>query len=172
MSTWFGSTWSTVGFVMLSTTATYASAVVSVRLAGRRTLAQMSAFDAVITIALGSIVATTAVSAATSYAEGMTAVVTLLVLQVALAWARRRWPALQPVVEARAEVVADRGRMSLPHGLTTSQMTGDELRARLRQSGHADPPPAGIVVLEADGKVSVLADEEQAAAVRDLLGRR
>ncbi|QYG94064.1 hypothetical protein HC251_17540 [Iamia sp. SCSIO 61187] len=171
MSTWFGSTWGTVGFIVLSTTATYASAVACVRLAGRRTVAQMSAFDAVITIALGSIVATTAVSATTSYVEGMTALVTLLVLQVVLAWARRRWPALHHAVEAGAEVVADRGRISLPRGLTTSQMSGEELRARLRQSGHAAPPPAGIVLLEADGKVSVLADEAEAAAVRDLLGR-
>ena len=172
MSTWFGSTWSTVGFIVVSTMATYASAVVCVRLAGRRTVAQMSAFDAVITIALGSIVATTAVSAQTSYAEGLTALVTLLVLQVVLAWARRRWPALQRMVEARPEVVADRGRLSLPQGLTTSQMTGDELRARLRQDGHADPPPRGIVVLEADGKVSVIAEEGEADAVRDHLSDR
>lgn len=169
MGTWFGSTWSTVGFIMLSTAATYASAVVCVRIAGRRTVAQMSAFDAVITIALGSLVATTAVSSETSYPEGMAALVTLLVLQVLLAWARRRWPTLQRLVEAAPEVVADGDHLHLPRGLTTSQMTEDELRAKLRQHGLAAPPPGGIVVLEADGKVSVLTGADEAGIARRLL---
>ncbi len=55
MKEWFVASWDVVGFVVLSTVAMYLSVLIGVRIAGRRTLAQLSAFDAVVTIALGSI---------------------------------------------------------------------------------------------------------------------
>jgi hypothetical protein len=45
--------------------AVYVSVFVAVRLAGRRTVSQMSAFDFVVTIAVGSLVATTILSSET-----------------------------------------------------------------------------------------------------------
>ncbi len=49
------------------------SALLGVRLAGRRTLAQISAFDAIVTIAIGTLVSSTAVSSTRTYLEGVTA---------------------------------------------------------------------------------------------------
>ncbi|WCO68830.1 DUF421 domain-containing protein [Iamia majanohamensis] len=165
METWFGAAWTTIGFVAGGTLAIYASTVVAVRLAGRRTVAQMSAYDAVVTIALGSVLATTAVSKDVSYAVGATAIVTLLVLQVGLAFVRRRFPRLRRLLEFAPEVVVEDGEVHLPTGPSTSQMTLDELRSQLRKQGVVDESSPALVLLEPDGRISVLSDADPAAAL-------
>lgn len=148
--------WSAVGTVVISTVAIYLTAVVSIRLVGRRTVAQLSAFDVVVTIALGSVVATTAVSSSTSYAEGAAALVTLLALQVTVAWARRRFARLRRLLEFAPEVVVSSGTIDLPRSLWRSQLTEDELWSQLRQRGIFDTESVVLAVLEPSGQLSVL----------------
>lgn len=151
-----GSSWDVIGTVALSTLAIYVTAVVTVRLAGRRTVAQLSAFDAVVTIALGSVIATTAVSGTTSYVEGATAFVVLLALQVSVAWLRRRSPLLRRLLEFEPEIVVRDGEGRLPRGPWTSQLTEDELWSRLRQQGVFHPEEVTLAVLEPNGALSVV----------------
>lgn len=166
MSTWFGSSAATIGFVVASTAAAYLTTVVCVRLAGRRTVAQMSAFDAVVTVALGSLLATTAVSAEVSYLEGSAALATLLVLQVLVAGLRQRSGTARRALGFAPEVLSDRGRIDLPRGPSSSQMTIDELRSELRKKGLAEPSSVALVLLEPDGTVSVLTGDADLEAVR------
>ncbi len=150
------SIFSAIGTVVLSTVAIYLTAVVSIQLAGRRTVAQLSAFDVVVTIALGSVVATTAVSSSTSYPEGAAALLTLLALQVAVAWARRRFARLRRLLEFEPEVVVSAGKIDLPSSLWRSQLTEDELWSQLRQQGVFDTDAVVLAVLEPSGQLSVI----------------
>lgn len=163
-----GASWYMVGVVVATTTATYLTAIAMVRLAGRRTVAQLSAFDAVVTIALGSLLATTAVSDSTTYLEGATAFATLLLLQVIVAWARRRVGALRRLLEFEPEIVVRNGDTELPGGLGTSQLSDAELRSLLREKGFFDTSDVVLAVLEPTGSLSVqrLGDE------RALIDRR
>jgi uncharacterized membrane protein YcaP (DUF421 family) len=155
MAQWFGASWSTVGFVVASTLAMYVTLLVAIRIAGRRTVAQLSAFDVIITVALGSLLASTVVSAEPSYAQATTAVVTLLVLQVVVAALRRRSEVARRLLEFEPEVVVRDGEIRLPTGLMTSQLSEGELRSRLRQHGTFDDEPLALVVLEPSGRISV-----------------
>ncbi len=155
MEQWFGSTWTTIGYVILSTVAIYLSAVVAIRLAGRRTLAELSAFDVVVTIALGTLVSSTAVSAEPSYAQGLAALITLLGLQVGIGALRRRFPGLQRLLDFKPETVVEDGRLSLPRGPLTSQLTEQELWSKLRQAGVFELGNVSLVVLEPTGGISI-----------------
>ena len=155
MAEWFGSTWPRVGFVAISTAATYLSVVFAIRLAGRRTLARMSAFDVVVTIALGSMLATTALSSDPSYAEGMTAVATMLVLQVLVGMLRRHSPFLRRLFDFGPLVIVRDGEADLSSSLTGHQLTETELRSALREHGVFDVGDAALVILEPDGSFSV-----------------
>jgi uncharacterized membrane protein YcaP (DUF421 family) len=155
MDEWLGASWRTVGYVVVATVATYLSTIVAIRLAGRRTVAQLSSFDIVVTVAIGSLVASTAASSDPSYMEGMTALVTLLLLQVGIAALRQRSAALRRVLDFKPETVVDAGRVDLPTGPLSSQMTGDELRSRLREQGVFDLDDVTLVVVEPTGSVSV-----------------
>jgi uncharacterized membrane protein YcaP (DUF421 family) len=169
VSEWFGASWATVGYVVAGTVVMYASAVVGVRLAGRRTLAQMSAYDAVITVALGTLVSSVAVTSDPSYAQGLTALVTLLALQASLGLLRSRSGWVRRAMDFRPEAVVRDGRIELPEGLATSQLTQSELWSRLRQHGVADVGEVALVLLEPQGSITIARDAATAEAMLDRL---
>lgn len=156
MAQWFGASWSTIGFVAASTLAMYVTLLAAVRLAGRRTVAQLSAFDVIVTVALGTLLSSTVVTAEPSYAQSTTAIVTLLALQVTVAAVRRRSSRVQRLLEFEPEVVVRDGAVHLPTGLTSSQLSEGELRSRLRQQGVFDTSDLAVVVLEPSGRISVV----------------
>lgn len=158
MSEWFGASWQTIGYVVAGTVAMYCSTFIAARIAGRRTLAQLSAFDTIITIAIGSLLATTSVSREASYAQGAAALVTLLTLQLVVAAARRRIPALRRAVEFEPQLVVRDGEVHLDDSLFGAQLTRGELESALRQQGVFDLSKACVVVLEPSGKLSVAVD--------------
>jgi hypothetical protein len=73
--------WSSIGQIVLLAVGTYVLLIVALRVAGAQALAKMSAYDLVITIALGSIVATIPLSSGVSLADGAAIVVTYLGIQ-------------------------------------------------------------------------------------------
>ncbi|HVL06253.1 MAG TPA: YetF domain-containing protein [Acidimicrobiales bacterium] len=155
MDEWLGASWRTVGYVVVGTVATYLSTIIAIRLAGRRTVAQLSSFDIVVTVAIGSLVASTAASNDPSYVQGMTALVTLLLLQVGIAALRQRSATLRRILDFQPETVVDHGRVDLPAGPLTSQITSEELRSKLRQKGVFDLDSVTLVVVEPTGHLSV-----------------
>ena len=156
MADWFGSTWTTLGGIVLTTVAFYLTTLASVRVAGRRTLAQMSAFDVVITIALGSLLATTVVSRKPAYAHAVTALLTLLALQIALGAARQRSRAVRQLLDFEPLVVVRDGQVHLPKSPLGAQITHGELMAKLRQSGIVSMDEVSLVVVEPTGEISVV----------------
>ncbi len=165
MGRWFGASWQTIGYVMLSTTAIYVSTVVAIRLAGRRTLAQLSAFDVVITVALGTLVSSTAVSSEPSYSQGMAALLTLLGLQVVIAALRRRFAVVRRLSDFEPETVLEGGRPKLSANPLTAQMTLDELASKLREQGVFEVSDVALVVLEPTGGLSVRKDADGTAGI-------
>lgn len=162
MEQWIGTTWSTIGFVALGTALIYVSMVAGIRIAGRRTVSQMSAFDFVITVALGSLLATTAVSKDVSFLHGLSALVTLLVLQTFVAFMRQRFDWFRRVADFRPKLLRDGGPTTLSRSPASAQLTQEELRSKLRQMGIFDYDEPVIVILEADGSLSVIREEERA----------
>src|SRR4051812_14214035 len=82
--------WSTIGHVALQAGVFYLIMVVALRVAGQRALAKMSAYDMIVTVALGSLVANIATSTDVTVADGVAAVVTFLVLQGITSWLQAR----------------------------------------------------------------------------------
>src|SRR5260370_13336641 len=78
-----------LGWVAVKAVLLFAVAVVGLRLGERRTLAQLSAFDFTVAVAVGSIIGRTVTASSTSFATGAVALVTLLVVHRLVALARR-----------------------------------------------------------------------------------
>jgi len=155
VSQWFGASWQTITYVVTGTVAMYLSTLIAARIAGRRTLAQLSAFDTIVTIAIGSLLASTSVSRDPSYVQGLSVLVTLLALQLVVAAARRRSPVVRRLVEFEPELVVRDGEVSLRTNPLGAQLTRGELESALRRHGVFDLSQARIVVLEPSGKLSV-----------------
>jgi uncharacterized membrane protein YcaP (DUF421 family) len=133
----------------------YASLVVLLRLSGNRTLSKMNAFDLIVTVALGSTLATVLLTKDVALAEGTLALALLIGLQFAVTWTsvRVRW--VRQWVTGEPIMLLYRGEF-LPAALRRARVAEDEVRAAIRSSGFASLTEAEAVVLETDGSFSVV----------------
>lgn len=157
--TWWAGSEQFVGAAVAAAVAD-AVAVVAVRIAGRRTLAQLSAFDIVVTIALGTLVSSTALPSDPSVADGVAVLLTLLVLQVVVAAVRQRSGTARRLLDFAPRRVVDDGRVDLRRAPTTAQLTRADLESLLRRQGVTDLAEVRLVVLEPTGTISVLRRDE------------
>lgn len=147
----------------------YLLLILVLRTSGKRTLTKLNAFDLVVTVALGSTLATVLLSSEVSLVEGLSALTLLVLLQLTVTWASVRSSTVRGAVRSGPSLLLESGRM-LPGELRRHRMTEAEVRQAVRQSGLGSLGDVGAVVLEADGTLSVIAEEAvgDGTALRDL----
>lgn len=157
-----GSTGTAALVALVSMVVVYLAMVVATRVAGPRSLAQMSAFDFVATVALGSITASVGVGQV-PVVDGLVAIATLFTLQFTVGLVRRT-RALGGVIDNRPLLLVRDGDVLEDH-LRAARMTHDDLRQHLRQANVTDIRVVRAVVLETTGGVSVLQGEGDLGSV-------
>lgn len=148
-------TWSQTLRVAVVGLLAYASLVVLLRASGKRTLSKLNAFDLVVTVALGSTLATVLLSADVSFVEGLAAMVVLIGAQFAVAWLSIRVGSLRRAVRSRPALVVHDGHL-LHDRLRRHRVAVEEVRQALRSSGAGALGDVAAVVLETDGSLSVI----------------
>jgi uncharacterized membrane protein YcaP (DUF421 family) len=133
----------------------YIALITFLRFSGKRTLSKMNAFDLVVTVALGSTLATVLLTKGVALAEGALAFAILIVLQFAVTWSsvRARW--VRQIVTGEPLMLLYRGEF-LAAALRHARVTEDEVRAAVRSAGLASMNEVEAVVLETDGSFSVV----------------
>ncbi|HEX3424823.1 MAG TPA: YetF domain-containing protein [Acidimicrobiales bacterium] len=157
--TWLFGQWRTIGMVALSTVLIYLSTVGAVRVSERRTLAEMSTFDFVVAVAIGAIVGRTATTPSPSYVQGVVAVLTLAAAHRCVGWARMRWAGVRQVMEREPLVVVLDGRLC-PAALRRGHLTEADLAAAAREHGLSRLDQAHLMVMEANGRFSVIRSDQ------------
>lgn len=155
MSKWFFENWSDLLRVLTIGVCAYAALIALLRVSGKRTLTKMNAFDFVVTIALGSTLATILLSAEVSLAEGVTALAVLILLQFVITWSSARWRLVHELVASEPTLLLHEGRF-LHQAMRRERVNEEEVRQGLRNHGIEDPPGAQSVVLETDGSFSII----------------
>lgn len=133
----------------------YAAIVLLLRVTGKRTLSKMNAFDLIVTVALGSTLATVILSQDVALAEGLVAFAVLIFLQLAVAWLSARSTAVRDIVKGQPTLLLYRGEM-MTQALVDQRVAPEEVMAAIRASGHRSLEQVGAVVLETDGSFSVI----------------
>lgn len=133
----------------------YPALVVILRVSGKRTLSKLNAFDFVVTVALGSTLATILLSRDVSLVEGILALALLVGLQYAAALLGVRWPPSQRVLKARPTVLLQGGRPRYDT-MRRTRVTESEIRQAARSQGAGDLGDLAVVILETDGSLSVV----------------
>ncbi|WP_274427080.1 DUF421 domain-containing protein [Chelativorans sp. YIM 93263] len=135
--------------------AAYFLLILLLRASGKRTLSKMNAFDFVITVALGSTLATVLLNKSVPLAEGVIALALLIYLQWAITWSSVRFDRIQGVVKAEPTLLVRDGEY-LENAMQRQRVTREEILAAVRQSGKAEISAVDLVVLETDGSLSVI----------------
>lgn len=163
--------WAGLGRVLVVGTLAYVALVAILRVSGKRTLTKLSAFDLVVTVALGSTLATVLLSKSVALAEGILALALLVFLQFAITWLSVRSPRFQALVKSEPTLIVHRGRF-LDGAMRAQRITREEVMAALRSEGVADAAQAAAVILETDGTLAVIQGAEDGAAKPTLAGMR
>lgn len=150
--------------VLVVGTCAYGALVLLLRVSGKRTLAKLNAFDFVITVALGSTLATVLLTNSVALAEGVTALALLVTLQYVVAWASERSSKVERLVKSEPTLLYRSG--FLQHAMRQERVTTDEVLQAARGQGHADLGSVGAVVLETDGTLSFLSEVPEPRADR------
>jgi uncharacterized membrane protein YcaP (DUF421 family) len=133
----------------------YPILVLTLRISGKRTLSSLNAFDFIVTVALGSTLATILLSETVSLLEGVLALVLLVVLQYVVAVLSVRWPASQRLLKSQPTLLLADGDM-LPEAMRRHRITESEVRQAARGQGAGDLAELAAVILETDGSLSVI----------------
>lgn len=163
-SVWFDS-WSAVLRIVLVGAASYVMLVILLRLGGKRVLAKLNAFDLVVTVALGSILASAVLSQDIRYVDAITGMTLLIGAQWVVSRVTTWLPGGRRFVNAEPTLVVKSGQI-LDTPLAHVRLTRGEVLQAVRSSGHGGLNDIAAVVLEPDGSLSVIgqssAGDEQA----------
>ncbi len=151
----FFDNWSALSRTVIVGGLAYVGLVVLLRASGKRTLSKMNAYDLVVTVALGSTLATITLSADVALAQGLLALALLIVMQFALTWSTVRVPWLRRLVTSEPSLLFYRAEY-LHGALRKARVTEEDVRAAVRGDGHGSLEDVEAVVLEADGSFSVV----------------
>jgi len=142
--------------VIAGTLGMYLTIMAFARWSGVRSFAEMSTFDIAVTIANGSLLATTIVARNPPLVQGMTAVAVLFGIQLTVSRIRARFAGVRAMTDNRPIVLMGPGGRLLPRNMHIARVTEDDLRTHLRQANVADPATVQAVVMEGTGGINVL----------------
>jgi uncharacterized membrane protein YcaP (DUF421 family) len=140
----------------------YAALVALVRLTGKRTLSKFNAFDLIVTVALGSTLATVLLAKDVALAEGLVALGVLVGLQFAVAWLSVRSAAVRRLVKSEPRLLFYRGEF-LRDAMRAERVTEGEVVASVRGQGLPSLERVEAVVLETDGTLTAVPTSDTAA---------
>lgn len=147
--------WPPVVRTLVTGALAYVALIFVLRVCGKRTLSKWNAFDYIVTIALGSTLATLVLSKTTSLAQGVTALLLLVGLQFVVTWLSVRSRTISDLVKSQPALLLRNGKMR-EEAMGQARVTEGEIRAALRSQGIATMDGAAAVVLETDGSFSVI----------------
>ncbi|WP_070328203.1 MULTISPECIES: DUF421 domain-containing protein [Exiguobacterium] len=144
--------------IILTGIGAYFSIIFILRVSGKRTLSKMNAFDFIVTVALGSILATTLTSRQTPLLNGLVAFATLVALQYVMAKLANRSKRVNELIKSTPTMLYYRGSY-LEAEMRKERVLEIEVLQAIRSSGTAHDK-VEAVVLETDGTFSVLTSTE------------
>ena len=153
------SSWATLGRLLVVGVLAYVSLIVLLRVTGKRTLSKLNAFDLIVTVALGSTLATVLLSKDVALIDGVAAFALLIGLQFVITWLSVRSTTVSRLVKATPTLLLYRGEI-LHDSLRRTRVVEAEVLAALRESGYGSPEKVEAVVLETDGTFSVIKRSE------------
>jgi uncharacterized membrane protein YcaP (DUF421 family) len=143
----------------------YVVVLVGIRLIGKREIAQMTPVDLVLLLLIANAVQNAMTGPDTSVTGGFVAAAVLLGMNVFFAKLLWRYPKLRQILEGTPRLLIRHG-VVLKENLVKEKISMDDLQQALREHGVADLTDVSIAMLEVDGSVSVLREDEMPTQAR------
>lgn len=141
------------------------------RVVGNRTLSQLNAFDFIVTVALGSTLATVILSKDVALADGLLALALLIFLQLLISKASTSSRFFRKLIKTEPFLLFFKGSF-LQHALQRHRITQDEILQILRSSGTANLKDVDAIILETNGNFSVIKKigDHEGSTIQNVVG--
>ncbi len=167
MEKWFEASTTSLIAIILTAAGIYIATIILTRLAGKRSFSKMSSFDFAMTVAIGSIIATTVLSKSVSLSQGMVGLAAVYALQISVAMLRR-YKIVQKLVDNKPLLLMD-GEEMLHKNLRKARVTEADLRSKLREANVLELSQIRAVIFECTGDIAVLHSKDDQVKVEDWL---
>lgn len=147
--------WEPVLRILVVGTLAYVALVLMLRITGTRTLAQLNAFDFIVTVAIGASFGRILTARSVALVEAVTAFALLILLQYGVTWLQVRSRAFSRAVTAKPAMLFYRGEF-LERAMVKARVTHGEIETAMRENGIGGHDQVEAVVLESNGKFAII----------------
>lgn len=151
----FLSNWSSLWRILVVGTFAYAAMIIFLRLSGKRTLSKMNAFDMIVTVALGSTLASALLDKNVVLLDGLLAFAVLIGLQFTITWLSVRSSTFSRLIKAEPTLLFYKGGF-LREAMKRERVIEDEILAAVRDRGIENLADVEAVVFETEGALTVV----------------
>lgn len=143
--------------------------VLILRASGKRTLSSMNAFDFIVTVAIGTTLASTILDSNIALTDGLTAFIVLIGLQFTISWLSSRSKTFSRAVKSEPKLLCYKGEC-LKDALNQERIAQTEILQTLRSKGYASLQEVEAVILETNGSISVInkLDYSEKSSMKDV----
>lgn len=152
---WITTTWVDAAMTAVSAVGIYIAVILYTRLGGLRSFSKMSSFDFAMTVAVGSLVASTVLTPNPALLQAAAALAALYVLQLGVAHLRVMAKFVGRAVDNQPVLLMVDGKMR-EDAMRRTAVTRDDLVAKLREANVLRLEQVRAVVMETTGDISVL----------------
>lgn len=151
--------------IAVRTTIIYVVVLVGIRLTGKREVGQMTPFDLVLLLLISNAVQNAMTGPDTSVTGGLVAAVTLLAVNAVVSRLAWRYTKVRKLVEGTPTLLIHSGKI-LEENLAKEELTRESLQQALREHSVASVEEVKLAVLEVDGSISVLKNDDMPSVAR------
>ena len=161
-----------VGYLKIagSCAAIYLFIIISIRLFGKKELAQLSIFDLVFILLISNAVQNAMVGSDSSLSGGLVAAGSLFIVNSLLKYMIYRYPKLGGVVQGHSLMLIYKGEL-IEANMKRAKITIEEIREAIREHGVSHIADVDLAVLEVDGNISVLSGDFSNKTIKKRKGR-
>lgn len=167
MDKWFNISGAAIVGIIITSIGIYAAVIIFTRIFGKRSFSKMSSFDFAMTVAIGSIIATTILSSSVSLLEGLIGLFMVYMLQLSAAF-MRRFKFFRKIIDNTPLLLMDKTTI-LHKNLKKARVTEGDLRSKLREANVLQLSQVRAVIFETTGDMIILHTNDSSQEVEDWL---
>jgi uncharacterized membrane protein YcaP (DUF421 family) len=145
--------------IVVRTAVIYLTLLVLIRVTGKRQVGQLTPFDLLLLLLLANAVQNAMVGPDTSVQGGLMAAATLFTVNLVVSWVARRNVGAARLLEGTPTLLIRHGKL-LQDNLHREGITEEDLLRALREHGVEDVKIVRSAILEVDGTISVMREDE------------
>lgn len=159
----FFDSWESLLRSFIITVLAYAVMVFTLRISGKRSLSKMNAFDFIITVSLGSALASVALTKQVTLADGALVILLLIGMQYGVTWLSVRYPFVNRIITAKPVLLGHNGQLFL-EVMKKERINEEEIFTAARKEGIYKTEEIATVILETTGDLTIIKGRQPADA--------